>query len=420
MTGAGDDLTAALARLAGDPARVVELGDPWSGPEDGARGRRVETERRRSRRTRSPRPEDDDAPPMLPDPRPALARGLDSVADQLHRRHRRRAADAERRATSTTSCRAEPVGPLPLVASATPSPLRDPVAAALRGRGARFEGAAALSSTRRRGRPDTELPEGRELRRPGSVNLIEETAVWADGVRPIARRRQRRRAAGHRRLRGRAGRGPGRRARARRRPHPARAHRRPARRAHPDPAARDRVDRGRRLRALRRRLLRPRPPAHARPGARHRRRRRCSRRTTSATPTPRSTRAGSSRPSSPPAPTAPIRGTRGGPNWSVLIAAVMALVLAWSIARLIMDSPVELRGAAPILNGSAGVGHTARSPRRAVPVVLNAAGGGAHVVVRDGAGDGRLQRRPRVRRDTKTDQGRRRRCGCSPPTALCR
>ena len=35
-----------------------------------------------------------------------------------------------------------------------------------------------------------------------------------------------------------------------------------------------------------------------------------------------------------------IRATRGGPNWSVLVAAVMALVLAWSIARLVMDGPV--------------------------------------------------------------------------------
>ena len=37
-----------------------------------------------------------------------------------------------------------------------------------------------------------------------------------------------------------------------------------------------------------------------------------------------------------------IRGTRGGPNWSVLVAAVMALVLVWSIARLVMDAPPEL------------------------------------------------------------------------------
>jgi hypothetical protein len=81
-----------------------------------------------------------------------------------------------------------------------------------------------------------------------------------------------------------------------------------------------------------------------------------------------------------------IRGTRGGPNWSVLVAAVMALVLAWSIARLIMDSPVELRGAAPILNGSAGLANGGQKAAPAVPVVLNAAGGGAHVVVRDGSG----------------------------------
>ncbi len=83
----------------------------------------------------------------------------------------------------------------------------------------------------------------------------------------------------------------------------------------------------------------------------------------------------------------PIRGTRGGLNWSVLVAAVMALVLAWSVARLIMDSPVELQ-AAPVLNGSAGVdngpGQAPAAPR--IPVLLNAEGGGARVVVRDGSG----------------------------------
>jgi cytoskeleton protein RodZ len=81
-----------------------------------------------------------------------------------------------------------------------------------------------------------------------------------------------------------------------------------------------------------------------------------------------------------------IRGTRGGPNWSVLIAAVMALVLAWSIARLVMDSPVDLSGTAPVLNGSAGVDNTAPQASAPVPVVLTAAGGGARVLVRDGTG----------------------------------
>ncbi|GAA2113283.1 helix-turn-helix transcriptional regulator [Nocardioides bigeumensis] len=80
-----------------------------------------------------------------------------------------------------------------------------------------------------------------------------------------------------------------------------------------------------------------------------------------------------------------IRSTRGGPNWSVLVAAVMALVLAWSIARLIMDSPVEQK-LAPALNGSAGPGHGNRAAGPTVPVLVRAAGGGAHLVVRDGTG----------------------------------
>ena len=50
----------------------------------------------------------------------------------------------------------------------------------------------------------------------------------------------------------------------------------------------------------------------------------------------------------------------------MLVAAVMALVLCWSIARLVMDSPVELRGTAPVLNGSAGLANGGRkaAPRR--------------------------------------------------------
>jgi hypothetical protein len=82
-----------------------------------------------------------------------------------------------------------------------------------------------------------------------------------------------------------------------------------------------------------------------------------------------------------------IRSTRGGPNWSVLVAVVMALVLCWSIARLVMDTPPELRGATPVLNGSGGPqGAGNAPPADPVSVVLNAANGGARVVVRDGAG----------------------------------
>ena len=78
----------------------------------------------------------------------------------------------------------------------------------------------------------------------------------------------------------------------------------------------------------------------------------------------------------------PIRGTRGGPNWSVLVAAVMAVVLAWSIVRLVTDSPIELHHK-PVLNGSPSSATRLGPP---VPVVLTAAAGGAHVVVRDGTG----------------------------------
>ena len=78
-----------------------------------------------------------------------------------------------------------------------------------------------------------------------------------------------------------------------------------------------------------------------------------------------------------------LRGTRGGPNWSVLVAAVMALVLAWSVARLVTDSPVEVRDPLPSLTTTSGTTATGAK----VPVVLTAAGGGAEVVVRNGANE---------------------------------
>jgi transcriptional regulator with XRE-family HTH domain len=84
-----------------------------------------------------------------------------------------------------------------------------------------------------------------------------------------------------------------------------------------------------------------------------------------------------------------IRGTRGGPNWSVLVAVVMALVLCWSIARLVMDTPPEMRGANPVLNGSGGPQGAGNAPvADPVAVVITAAAtGGARVVVRDASGE---------------------------------
>jgi hypothetical protein len=80
-----------------------------------------------------------------------------------------------------------------------------------------------------------------------------------------------------------------------------------------------------------------------------------------------------------------LRATRGGPNWSVLVAAVMALVLCWSVARLVTGGPAHSPDEA-VLSGSGGPNHTGSVLAKPVPVTLTAAGGGARVVVRDGLG----------------------------------
>jgi cytoskeleton protein RodZ len=89
-----------------------------------------------------------------------------------------------------------------------------------------------------------------------------------------------------------------------------------------------------------------------------------------------------------------IRGTRGGPNWSVLVAAVMAVILVWSIARLVMDSSDPVTPPNPFSDGSGGPNGKTGAAADPVPVVLTAAGGGARVVARDADGaivyDGQL------------------------------
>ncbi|MFE3999315.1 helix-turn-helix domain-containing protein [Nocardioides sp. YIM B13467] len=82
----------------------------------------------------------------------------------------------------------------------------------------------------------------------------------------------------------------------------------------------------------------------------------------------------------------PVRRMRGGPSWSVLVAAVMAVILVWSVARLVIDGTQHEPEAGAIqLDGSAGTDspYGKSSP---VPVTISAAGGGAHVVVRDSRG----------------------------------
>lgn len=83
----------------------------------------------------------------------------------------------------------------------------------------------------------------------------------------------------------------------------------------------------------------------------------------------------------------PIRRMKGGPNWSVLVAAVMAVVLAWSVARLVFDGSATTPPPAPSLgSGSQGTTNPYGNLPAPVPVSITAAGGGAHVVVRDGGG----------------------------------
>jgi hypothetical protein len=362
VSGAGDDLTAALTALAGPEARIVVVqpepeAEPDVDPEAELEG------------DPAPEPETEEAPRRpRRDPRPAIAHAIGTLAARLPRR-RDEAGDEvgdESELAGTDDA--------PVVASATPSPLREPVAA---------QRAEVRRDDVVEDEQDTE--GGRELRRPGSVNLVEDTQVWGERVSPIAR-------AGHAvepllvddypvepaedpvvgpqlvAARTRLGLTVDRLAeRTRIRPHVIES-------IEVDdfaPCGGDFYARGH-LRTLARVLGIDVTPLLTAYDDRY----------ADAPINPRrvfeaelATGTHGS-----------IRGTRGGPNWSVLIAAVMALVLAWSVARLVMDSPVDLRGAAPVLNGSAGVDNSAPRASDPVPVVLTAAGGGARVVVRDGTG----------------------------------
>ena len=91
--------------------------------------------------------------------------------------------------------------------------------------------------------------------------------------------------------------------------------------------------------------------------------------------------------------TGSMRSTRGGPNWSLMIGVVLALVLTWGVIRLFATQPPEvLAPVAPSLNGSAGVGSGTASGTgqgaapvtpKPLKVVLTGARAGSQVVVRD-------------------------------------
>ncbi|GAB3195189.1 hypothetical protein GCM10027062_01550 [Nocardioides hungaricus] len=372
VLGADGDLLAALERLAGGPGQVVEIVpeeidelDEWDEAEavdEDAAGEEPEEHH-----------------PTLHDPRPTIARGIGFVADRLSLR---RTPDAEPEPEPTVALP-------PLVASATPLPLRDAVAG-VRSE-VRFEGAAALKADpaedEHAARAD--LPESRELRRPDGADLVsdlvedpEATVVWSERISPIAR-------AGHpveplviddlapapavdpvigpelAAARTRLALTVDQLAeRTRIRPHVIES-------IEVDdfaPCGGDFYARGH-LRTLARVLGVEAAPLLAAYDDRYSDAPIDARRVFEAE---LATSEGG-----------PIRSTRGGPNWSVLVAAVMAIVLAWSIARLITDSPIELQ-TKPVLNGSPSNAANVGPP---VPVVLDAGSGGARVVVRDGAGE---------------------------------
>ena len=400
VTGLTDgDVVDALAALAQDRCEVAEIDgytyvsdEDWhdDGHDDGHDDRHDDTDG-----AGSPAYDDHDVPECEPEHepspervhaglRPMLAHAIDSVARFLPERAGS-AAPVPSVASGTSGAVAAPA----TSASATPSALREPVTAV------RAEirsdltmtqpiiGATALRLDAAHDETDesarTELPEARELRRPGSVDLVEETEVWGDRVRPIATE-------GHAvepivlpeeeqpapdpvigpelaAARTRLGLTVDQLAdRTRIRPHVIEA-------VEVDdfsPCGGDFYARGH-LRTLARVLGIDAAPLVASYDERY----------ADAPVTPRRVfeaelgQGGA------------LRGTRGGPNWSVLVAAVMALVLAWSVARLVTDTPVEVRDPLPSLTTTSGAPATGAK----VPVVLTASGGGAEVVVRNGANE---------------------------------
>jgi hypothetical protein len=84
-----------------------------------------------------------------------------------------------------------------------------------------------------------------------------------------------------------------------------------------------------------------------------------------------------------------MRATRGGPQWTMLIGAVLCLTLVWGVARLLAGDPAQV-AAPPSSGDSAGLAANQQpitSPlMKTTPMTVTAAHAGAHVVVRDRTG----------------------------------
>ena len=90
--------------------------------------------------------------------------------------------------------------------------------------------------------------------------------------------------------------------------------------------------------------------------------------------------------------TGSMRSTVGGPNWTLLVGVVLALILVWSAVRLFAGDDREmLQTPPPMLNGSAGISGGYGEPRTPaapppVATTLTAVSAGTRVEVRDGEG----------------------------------
>lgn len=361
VTGAGTNLTEALQIMAGPAASVVEELSPEPAPAEPT----AEPDKVRSR----------GLPDWLAkprDPRPALAHAIGVIASRLQREPAEHDVDAE----DETDAPAVADAPEPVIASATPAPLREPTA----GQRAEIRRSIDEPDSASKTKPEPQ-PGGKELRRPGSVNLVEDTMAWGDRVRPIAQAQAPveplviedfavepadnpvigpELAAARTRI----GLTVDQLAeRTRIRPHVIES-------IEVDdfaPCGGDFYARGH-LRTLARVLGADIGPLLAAYDERY----------ADAPINPRrvfeaelATGANGT-----------IRGTRGGPNWSLVVAAVMTLVLAWSIARLLLDEPEAMRQESPSIGSQA----PAPAPAAPVKLELTAADGPAHVVVRNGNG----------------------------------
>ncbi|WP_243059747.1 helix-turn-helix domain-containing protein [Nocardioides sp. SR21] len=347
VVGADGDLTAALEDLAGEPGRVVEIVAEHDEAADEYADEYDEHHEHEDQSWEQEQDGDASEHPVLHDPRPTLARGIGFLADRLTLRHR-----ADEPVLESEHDEPEPTQALPIVASATPLPLREPVTGTRAE--VRFDGAAAYALDHADAEAEIrpELPEASELRWSADEDLLVQPVADPVIGSELAAARVRLNLTVDQLAE-----------RTRIRPHViesieaddfapcggdfyARGHLRTLARvvgvdAAPLLASYDELYADAPIDA--RRVFEAELATHA---------------------------------------DGPIRGTRGGPNWSVLVAAVMAVVLAWSIARLIMDSPIQL-DERPVLNGSPSSPAKLGPP---VPVLLDASTGGAHVVVHDGTG----------------------------------